>query len=96
MVLYVSATFALSGEPGAYDFTGSLTAFGTLKNPFNMVLNFSFAQFGQSPRVKIRQFCVLIYWFFVNEYKNTKYILNYSFYIKLCSFSFSLNIKENE
>ena len=77
MALYVSATFALSGEPGTYDFTGSFTAFGTLKNPFNMVLNFSFAQFGHSPRVKIRQFCTFIYELIINEYKNTKYILNY-------------------
>jgi hypothetical protein len=66
MALYVSATFALSGEPGAYDFTGSLTAFGTLKNPFNMVLYF-----------EIRQICTQIYEIIVNDYKNTKYILNY-------------------
>jgi hypothetical protein len=55
MTLYVSATFTRSGDPGAYDFTGSLTAFGTLKNPFNIVLNFSFALFGHSLRVRIRQ-----------------------------------------
>jgi hypothetical protein len=66
MALYVSATFALSGEPGAYDFTGSLTAFGTLKNPFNMVLYF-----------EIRQLFALFYEKTVNAYKNTKYILNY-------------------
>jgi hypothetical protein len=41
MALYVSATFVRSGVPGAYDFTGSFTALGTLKNPFNMVWYFT-------------------------------------------------------
>jgi hypothetical protein len=42
--LYAARTAAFSGELGAYDLTGSFTAFGTLKNPFNIVIelnNFS-------------------------------------------------------
>jgi hypothetical protein len=38
--LYVASTSARSGEPGLYDLTGSLTATGTLKNPFPIVFIF--------------------------------------------------------
>jgi hypothetical protein len=35
--LYAASTATFSGEFGAYDFTGSFTAFGTLKNPFSIL-----------------------------------------------------------
>ncbi|OOG78707.1 hypothetical protein B0E44_00385, partial [Flavobacterium sp. A45] len=36
--LYADKTAAFSGELGAYPFTGSFTAVGTLKNPFSISL----------------------------------------------------------
>ncbi len=36
ILAYSNLTASRSGEPGAYVFTGSFTATGTLKNPFPM------------------------------------------------------------
>jgi hypothetical protein len=62
MVLYIANSSALSGEPGAYPLTGSLIAFGTLKNPLAIFFVFKFESTNFESR-KVTNFSAVLYGF---------------------------------